>query len=51
MQTHAIMLFVILLQILLEKLVLEGSYNDREDFQVLYQPFFENTKMPLLEVN
>ncbi|XP_038075458.1 phospholipase B1, membrane-associated-like [Patiria miniata] len=36
-------------QNLLEGVVTSGMYDDREDFTVVYQPFFHETKLPLID--
>lgn len=32
------------------ELVTDGSYDDREDFTVVAQPFFVNTRLPTTDV-
>jgi len=40
-----------LTQELIKELVENGSYDTRDDFTVVIQPFFEDTVLPLTEVS
>lgn len=34
-----------------KKLVYGGRYDERQDFTVVLQPFFENSAVPMIEVS